>query len=412
MVKRLFYIFLLLAPFTSFFAVSPWLRLPVVVNIVLLLITLVSFLKVKKIKLKGVKKEDLYLIVFLILVWVSFLLGFREKRSFNHSLAYTYAILLYFFLVKSIIQFYKISSIKIARPIYLSFLICSGIIMIDFVGKNFFGISFRQVFSTADGMISNMDYYIRAGLYRVGGVAEEPGSMALFYNVYFGIAMYYLYQKEKTFMYKWLLFIFIVCHFMMFSNAGIALFLIAGILVFTFNRLKRLTITKKQLNLILYGTIMIVLSFIVVLVFDAGNLKTSLNDFLNKILFSESHMSYSSSGQRLKQWYRAIMNFVKHPILGNGPGYGVDEDAEGYLSMYLTFLSDIGLVAFVFFIGFQEIIVKKVLSLPEKVRSFLLFSIITSFLHLIIVSDFYHAPFWILLAFIQLVYTEYKEKRV
>ena len=90
------------------------------------------------------------------------------------------------------------------------------------------------------------------------------------------------------------------------------------------------------------------------------------------------------------------------------PGFGVHEDAEGYLSVYLTVLSDIGLLAFLFFVAFQEALIRKVMALKTLIRSFILFSVITSFLHLIIVADFYHAPIWILFVFIQLVYNEQK----
>jgi len=48
------------------------------------------------------------------------------------------------------------------------------------------------------------------------------------------------------------------------------------------------------------------------------------------------------------------------------------------------------------------------MKLKSNIRSFLLFCVITSFLHLIIIADFYHAPLWILFLFIQLVYKENK----
>ena len=195
MVKKLFYLFIFFAPFTSFFALTAWLRLPVIINQILFFLVILMIFKQNTFKTKWILKEDLLLITFLVLVWVSFLLGFREKRSFNHSLAYTNSILFYFFLSKYVITTLQISSIKIAKIIYWSFLTSSIIIIADFIGKNYYNFSLRDTFSTVDGATSNMDYFIRAGMFHVGGVAEEPGHMAMFYNIYFGISLYYIHTK-------------------------------------------------------------------------------------------------------------------------------------------------------------------------------------------------------------------------
>ncbi|MDH5414252.1 MAG: hypothetical protein OEW87_08950 [Flavobacteriaceae bacterium] len=408
MVKKLFYLFIFFAPFTSFFALSGWLRLPVIINQILFILLMLSVLRQNTIRTKWILKDDLLLIIFLALVWVSYVIGFKETRSFNHSLAYTNSILFYFFLSKYIITVFHISSVKIGKIIYWSFLACSFIIIVDFIGKNYFNYSFRSVFSELDGVTSNMDYFTRAGLYRVGGVAEEPGHMAMFYNIYFGLSLYYIYRTEKTKLYKWILAIFIIAHFAMFSNAGIVLPIIAVFLIFSLNKLTRLKISIGQLTGLTALLISIAVVSGVLFFFDIGQSSQIFEEFFNKIFFSEN-LQYSSSGQRLKQWGRAFINFIKHPIFGNGPGFGVNEDPEGYLSVYLTILSDIGILAFIFFVAFLESIIINLWKLEKTIRSLLLFCVITSFIHLMIMADFYHAPFWILLVFIQLVTKENKE---
>ncbi len=409
MLKKLFYLFIFFAPFTSFFALSAWLRLPVVINQLLFLGLLVAIFQNNRVKTKWIVKEDLLLLSFLVLVWLSFILGFREKRSFNHSLAYTNSILFYFFLSKYIITLFKISSVQIAKIVYWSFIASSTIIITDFIGINYFNIKIRDTFSEVDGAISNMNHFIRAGMRRVGGVAEEPGHMALFYNIYFGISCYYIYQKKQFKKYKWIFLIFIVAHFALLSNAGIVLPIIAGLIIFIVNKLSQLKITTKQLFWIISIFLSILVAYGIIVFFDIGQSSKLLEEFFNKIFFNET-AAYSSSGQRLKQWARALSNFTKHPIFGYGPGYGVNEDAEGYLSVYFTILSDVGIIAFLVFIAFQKELIKKVMKLNIQTRNFLLFCIITSFLHLIIVADFYHAPLWILFVFIQLVYKEQKPR--
>ncbi|MFL0094845.1 O-antigen ligase family protein [Tenacibaculum maritimum] len=406
MIKKLFYLFIFFAPFTSFFALSAWLRLPVIINQLLFITLLITLLKNNRINTKWLVKEDLYLLSFLGLIWLSFFLGFREKRSFNHSLAYTNAIIFFFFLSKYVIHFLRVSSIKIAKVFYLSFIFSSIIILIDFIGKNYYNFSLRETYATSES--SNMNYFIRSNMFRVGGVAEEPGSMALFYNIYFGVSLYYLYQKDKIKLFKWLFILFALVHFAMLSNAGITLTLVALIIIFLINKLQHKVISKTQLFWIVGIFSLLILSSCFIIFFDIGHSNKFLEDFSNKIFFNESHKSYSSSGQRLLQWQRALVNFFKHPILGNGPGFGVHEDTEGYLSIYLTILSDIGFIAFVFFMGFIKKIIEKVMLLPIHIRNFILFSNITLLFHVFIVADFYHAPIWILFAFVQLIYREQK----
>ena len=263
-------------------------------------------------------KEDVYLLVFLGLVFLSLILGFREKRSLNHTLAYTNAIVFFFFLSKYVISLLKISSNQIARVIYYSFITSSIIIITDFIGINYFNFSLREVFSKADGVISNMDYFIRSGLKRVGGVAEEPGHMALFYNIYFGISLYYVSFNKKVRGYVWLGLLFLISHFALFSNAGIVLPLIAIIIIFAINKLKRLKISQKQVLIIVSVFIGLLLASTAIIFFDVGNSSQYLEEFFNKVFFNEAD-SYSSSGQRLKQWQRALSNFIKNPIFGNGP---------------------------------------------------------------------------------------------
>jgi O-antigen ligase len=152
--------------------------------------------------------------------------------------------------------------------------------------------------------------------------------------------------------------------------------------------------------------VLVIIVVVVILFFDIGNTAQIFEEFFDKVFFNESDKAHSSSGQRLKQWSRALKDFIGRPLLGNGPGFGVNEDPEGYLSVYLTILSDVGIIALLFFLSFQERLIRKVMSLDTTLRSCLLFSVITSFLHLIVIADFYHAPLWILFVFIQLIYKE------
>jgi hypothetical protein len=134
MTKKLFHLFILLAPFTSVFPLSAWVRLPVLANLILFLVVIIGLLLYGKMKMNSVFQEDVFLLIFLGLVWISFILGFKEMRSFNHTLAYTNAIVCFFFLSKFVVTQLGISSLQITKTMFYSFLIISIIAIIDFVG--------------------------------------------------------------------------------------------------------------------------------------------------------------------------------------------------------------------------------------------------------------------------------------
>lgn len=405
MTKKIFYLFIFLAPFTSVFPLSAWVRLPVLANLILFLVVVIGLLFYGKIKMNSVFQEDIFLLIFLGLVCISFILGFKEMRSFNHTLAYTNAIVFFFFLTKVVVVQFEISSVQIAKTMFFSFLVISLISIYDFVGINFYDFSLRNLFSTVDGKTSNMDYFIRGGLKRVGGVAEEPGTMALFYNIYFGASLFYLTKTKRFFGITITALIFLISHFVIFSTAGIALSVIFFAIVFAIERIKQNKISPKTIKRSLNGLLIFFVATVTLFVIDAGGINDYFLEFLNKVMFNESG-NVTSSGQRVYQWNRAFENFSIHPIFGHGPGYGVHEEQEGYLNVYLSILADMGAVAFLAFLLFLGLIFKKAFNLSQKTRPFLLFALFTSVSHLFIVSDFYHAPFWILLMLIQLVNSE------
>ena len=54
MIKILFYLFIFFAPFTSFFAVSGWLRLPVMINQLLLIGVIIMILQKGRLRIKWI----------------------------------------------------------------------------------------------------------------------------------------------------------------------------------------------------------------------------------------------------------------------------------------------------------------------------------------------------------------------
>ncbi|WP_372754881.1 O-antigen ligase family protein [Mariniflexile sp.] len=232
--------------------------------------------------------------------------------------------------------------------------------------------------------------------------------MANFYNIYFGISLYYLYCKHHFSKFKWVIVLFVCSHISLLSSAGIVLAIFSFLFIYFMNRIENFSISRK--NLFWIGTVFVLCTVLLIISFlnNADYNIGEIDGIIKKITFNEDTTNLTSSGQRLSQWTRAISNFIDHPFFGNGPGYGVHQDSEGYLSVYLTILSDIGIFALFSFVLFQIVLIAKIMRIQEPIRGFLLFSVITSFLHLFIIADFYQAPIWVLFVVIQLIYSEFK----
>lgn len=397
MIKKIAGVFIVLSPFTSYFAISAWLRLPVVLMLILSALFVLKIITGKKINLKAlsIDKEDILLVALLALIWLSWLLGFRESRSLNHALAYSFTILFYFFLFRSITRNEKIRSSEILQSFALSSSICCFIIILDWILINFFSLGIRDYFVNLDNKSANMLYFQRAIFLSVGGVAEEPGSMALLLNIIAPMGLLYHTLSNNWKQVFWLSAAYVLSLICLFSTAGIInlAVAIAFMSFHTFLTSSRIMVKLKTIYTVSAGVVLMM----VVAILNQGLIVFLLREIRQKIFLSSEDASASI---RAETWDKALNDWAQHPILGNGPGFGVDSYGTGYHSVYLTLLADTGMVALVFFILFLLSYFLRLLQLPKQQRFFVGVSLIATTIHFAIVGDFYHAPFWVLLILI------------
>ncbi|TXK44905.1 hypothetical protein FVR03_13195 [Pontibacter qinzhouensis] len=400
MLKKLIGLFLIFSPFTSYFALSGWLRLPVMLLLITISAFLIKLIFKPKIKIKAlkIKDYDILLIVFLGIVWVSFITGFANKRSFNHSLAYTFAIGAYYFILRIIVHYEKLDAGFIMKMFAISAVVCSCIITLDFILINVFKIGIRGYFINLDNGSANMLYYIRGRAWAVGGVAEEPGSMALLMNIICPVGILYYKLRENQFMQYFLTILYLFSMIFLFSAAGMLILILVYGFIFscTFLLSKRITIKKSNILAIF---LLIGISALLVVKYYAV-LEKPLNELSDKVLFKNN--SYSAS-IRLHTWVTAFKDWFMNPFLGNGPGYGVEKYTLGYHSIYLTILADLGIFAIIAFVSFLIKFGGNLFWLNPQIRTYFMLPFLSTLVHLAIVGDFYHAPFWILLILIQLI---------
>jgi O-antigen ligase len=403
LLKRIIGLFIIFSPFTAYFALSGWVRFPVLLVLIVCVVFFIKLFIRRKIPLTlftTINVSDLILICILLIIVCSLIVNGLDSRSINHTLAYGFTFFLYFIILKKIIQFEKIDFLFILKMFAISSFVCCAIIITDWALINFFNIGIRGYFVTVDHRTANMLYYEKAYFMTVGGVAEEPGSMAILLNIISPLGLLYLKLKQRSKYFMLLMAMHLMSLFFLFSVAGFISLIIAITIIFIISEKPYLKVRKIILNFV---------ALILLLVMTVGTyfifkyrdvVKDQLTEITNKVFLSDQD---ASADLRMNTWAEAIKNWKESPILGNGPGHGVSWRGSGYHSVYLTLLSDTGIFSLSLFIGFLVINFRKIAGIPVVYRKYLFISFLTSLIHFAVIGDYYHAPFWILLILIQVI---------
>jgi len=404
MLKRLIGLFIIFSPFTSYFAFSAWFRLPVILLLLVYIFFSIKILHRGKISTKFlfiVNISDIILLLLLITIVFSSMLNYTENRAFSHTIASVFVFLMYFVLLKKIIDFENLDYTYILKMFAISSFICGAIIIVDWILINYYNIGFRGYFVRVDHKLANMLYYQKPYFVSVGGVAEEPGSMALLMNIIAPLGMLYYKIKRKYWILLFLFGTYLLSMIFLSSSAGI-ICLCMAILVAFLHRINFKWHLRK--NLLLLYTLLFVLAigiiFYITYTYN-GVVIAQINEIKTKVFLSDRN---SSSHIRSYVWKEAIINWLNNPFFGNGPGASISEYIVGYHSVYLTFLADTGIISLLLFLLFLFIAYKKIVRIKAVNNYYLMIPFMSVAFHFAVIGDFYHAPFWILLIVIHMIY--------
>ena len=403
MLKRTIGLFIIFSPFTSYFAISPWLRFPVVLLLFVYLFFLIKIAFGRKIRNKFFSKIAIDDFILLIVITCMIISVLFNGEGLNHLLAYSFVFIMYFVLMKKVVDSENINLFFILRMFAVSAFICGIIIITDWILVNFFSIGFRAYFVSVDNKIANMLYYDKGYFITVGGVAEEPGSMAMLMNIIFPMGILYWRLMGIYWRCVLLVGVYVVSSFFIFSTAGIIAASVSIGCVSLFNLFSR----NRGLRINIKTFISLVVIFVFLVIFggeiidrNIDTLTKQINEIGSKIFLSNQN---PSADIRNETWRSAIKNWEASPIWGNGPGDGVKRYGFGYHSVYLTILADAGILSFLLFLFFILIQILKLRNVPVEYRSYISVALFSSLIHFSILGDFYHAPFWILLILINIM---------
>jgi hypothetical protein len=398
--QRLLFLAVVISPWTSYLALSAWLRLPVVV---LLLTYTVSFPRlVQAFFLRPLAHfrdlEDLLLGAFMALVLISYGLGFGGPRSFNHTLGYCFTLTCYLLLFKWAARESGFTYLHMARACAWAAAIGCFIVLCDSVLANFLHFKLRSYFLTGGSRSYNMLYFSKGGMLAVGGTAEEPGSMAFFLNILTPIGLWHLHRGGRVFAVHLLGFAYLLSMLAVRSTAGIVIALCAAGIVGVL-RWRFLGFLSLRLGMLLAPTLLVVYFKLrqILQHYSVAFLK----ELAEKIaLSSQSHSASIRSGN----WARAWENFLHSPWFGRGPGFGQEINSNGYTQFFLAVLADTGIFTFACICLFFIVVAVKLLQIPGDLKYFLILPYFGTLAHLNIVGDYWSPPIWFAIAIIQMAY--------
>lgn len=398
-------LYIVFAPFTTWFALTGWLRLPVVFILLTFVVGLPALIvNVYKRPLSVfLEAEDALLIPGAIgFILISFAAGTLNSKSFNHTLSFVFVFVLYLIFFKFAIRVTNKNAFdEVAKLAALSVVICSAIVLLEWFTINFTHTVIRKWFVFSN-VTSNMVFYRQSFFKSVAGVSEEPSLMAYNLNVLFGLGLCHVQKLSPT---KWLLYIAIFASALICTaSAGGIGFIVIGVMLATLT-------PKRLVRYIAVATVFIGFTWFL----HENSLEASylIEKVLEKVTFQDI-----SSRMRINAWTIGYENWLESPWFGKSPGYGnenglkYDSSFMGYQSVYFKLLAETGIFTLLLFMAFQLVISYKAFNLPNPYKTPLLISVVAGFGHWFIADAYYHPSMWVTIAAVQILWREiYKTDR-
>jgi len=401
--KNLLFLYLVTLSFTSAFSFSWAISVPVI------LCSSISFLYLANIRnAYKFTKSDFFLFLFLASVFISFLINsphFISNKPINHLVAYSFCVLVYYFISKNIV-------VKIIKKVhwevllgYLAFgvLISSIYCIIEFALSNFYEISLDKYIPRAE----IQDYQPTIGsIIRARSFVEESGHYAFYLEALGPLAIYYF---RNIFNYKVLgigiILIIVISFLLCFSVAGY----IAVILGFLLSGLMgKFKVSKIVLSILILSLVVFTVDYYMDLYIGQGVIQNVIDRFDGSSSGEERQGRALSAIQLIKS--AGILNL----IIGFGPAAYDTLHVDPVLSLYLLLFFELGFLGLLFFVLFIISIYRigKSFSMIEDSSNFkryLNFSFVAILVHFFAIHNYFYPFLWVFLIFYQV---GLKEKHV
>jgi hypothetical protein len=392
--------------FTSAFAISGTINLPVILGTLLFCIGLVNLLYEKRIDKKVFCIEHVLILIFLFFVLFSYSIngGIYAASSTNHLLAYCSSFLLFFtgpllflFQVKSDFKLlFKITLTSIFWCVILS----SSFSLLEFIDTNFIGLNIAAYIPRY--AVQEYDPLILGFLIRSRGFSEESGHYSFMIGILGPLTYYYLFKTDFLRVRKvykiillWVIILSVITSFSVSSFLIIPLCIFIAVLL---NINKAIMYIKNNYYRVLVTIFTLSTSVIIF------NTRIPILDLLY-ITVIQKFDSFSFDDRKFRSDF--FQNtFYKLPIenklFGVGPsgvkllGY---DDSFTFLSIYQTITFEIGIVALCLLLLVIGMILVKNHFKKKSIYPYFFVSICTGVIHYNSISNYWYPFLWFTLAF-------------
>lgn len=407
-------VYILMMPFTSAFAISGTINLPILAGVFLFLVALIQLLSTRKVSNNIISIELASIFLFLFFVLTSYVVNGRAYSfSLNHLLAYFSSFILFFvgplFFLAHSDNPKKIFE-TVLKYVFIAVLVSAVFSIFEFVLTNFFSIIFTDYVPRAN--VKDYDPMITGFLIRSRGFAEESGHYGFMMELFAPISVYYLYFSKYCNYSNTLKNIFTFCIVL----SIITSFSVSTFILLPFCLVLSLIIKFKLISkaIVQQAKKIIITLVILIIIWQIINLFIPLNEIL-LITLDEKFDSFSLN-DRLERSNYFWSTFPKLPLenilFGSGPSWykilGLDESFS-FLSLYQTITFENGLFGLLCIVVLLTAVLIKLLLIKHKISIFFLTSILCGILHYNNISNYWYPWFWFLLAFILFYYSSFQK---
>jgi len=365
------------------FAVSDWLRLPVMLSMIVLLIESIKAVS-KTFEKQRFSRNDLYLLAFLVTLILSILAN-PNFKSVNYFLSYSFVILVWVIMMRSFLKGFNL--FQFSKKINaLAVILVSLFVVLDFF-TFFLGITdLQQMFPR----INEPTALFAGSQYRRSyGFTTEPAMLAMYFNTLGLLAIADIWKWSiQTFTKLCLTGLIVLAYITTFSSAAFVSILLAAIIV-AFLRSLIIKSVSRRLLIGMFSAAIILLALSRIEYFDFFT-----SNIVAKLDLSDG--SLTSVQVRTSRWTEAVTLLSSKPFFGHGLGFYSAAGEYSPNSWFLMLAVECGILAPMFlFLYFGGIVMDSL-----RINDFRFYSvgILAAVLHFFVISTFFHPSLWILIS--------------
>jgi hypothetical protein len=400
-------LYILTMPFVSAFAFTGTISLPLIFAVFLFTLTVLNILKSGKFPPRFLGFDILIISLLLFFDVFSFVLnGWGNSKSLSHTVAYFVSFILFYITIKLTLFFINDKK-KIYRRVLqlLTYTVLFSAIFAnaESILNNFFGIDVNNYIPRPN---EGEEYYgaLALGfLYRARGFAQESGHFTFMMELFFPVALYYMYFSGLCKWHKFFKALSVFCVFLSFIFAVSAASFIILPVSFLISAIFYMKMIFRYLRLHLTKFFIITIS--VTVITGILNYFFSFYTFISlSVLGKLSSGSYDDRQDRVEFFYENFSRFdLVKKLIGGGPaGFDILGYRQGYsiLSLYHSIAFELGLTGLLLITLFMLYSFLNCLAIKNRIGYFLMVAFISGVLHYFIVANFWYPWFWFITSLI------------